>query len=303
MQQRSPRYGKGVHVIEEAADELAFDVKGLKLQLLALFRSPSYRPPLLPVVAVELLGLSRKPRVTSVEISELLGRDPMLAGQVLKVAQSALYSRGEPVRSLDQAIIRLGLDRVTDLFFQASLEMRVFRAPGYESEMETLRMHSVFTAEMARMVSRVGIGSEDYAFLCGLLHDVGIAACILALNEVGAGRAKVQFEVAWPSVREIHESCSELLAKIWGLPADIGLVLSMHHTLVVDGKTNPLAAAIAIADGLAEEVGFGFRGSTSLVATEAAAALAGVPPATLEQLRHTAALMAEKFARSAGKRV
>ncbi len=282
-----------VHLDDLSAQDVS--VEDLKLKLLALFRSPTYRPPMLPAVALELLALSRKQRVTSAEVADLLGRDPMLAGQVLRVAKSAVYTRGEPVRSLDQAIVRLGLDKVTDLFFQAALEMKVFRAPGFESEMEALRQHSAFTAECARLVSRHTLGFEDYAFLCGLLHDVGIAACILSLNEIAGPTRKVSFENAWPSVRDIHASCSELLANIWQLPPDIALVLRLHHTLAHQGQVHPLAAAVAVADGLAQENGFGFREETQIVDTESAAAFAGIGRPALAQLRQAVALMAQNF--------
>src|SRR5262249_21601994 len=158
------------------------------------------------------------------------------------IAQSVAYSCSEPVRTLDEAIVRLGLKRVIDLFFQAALEMRVFRASGYDVEMEALRWHSMLTADAARLVCRQTAGLDEYAFLCGLLHDVGSAACILALSELAKGGAKIELKDAWPTVLDIHESCSELLARIWQLPPDIALVLRLHHTLLRDGRLHPLAA-------------------------------------------------------------
>lgn len=264
----------------------------LKSALLSLFRSPEYRPPLLPAVALELLAVSQQPRVTAAQIGELLGHDPLLAGQVLRLAGSAAYARGEPVRTLDQAILRLGLARVTDLFFQACMELKVFRAPGFESEMEALRAHSVLTAEAARIVCRHSVGFEEHAFLCGLLHDVGTAACILALSDSAARGRELDLPTALSCVEEIHESCSQMVAKIWKLPSDIELALSLHHRLVLDGHFHPIAAAVALADGLAAELGFGFHAETDLLQTESAARFIGIDAGSLDRIREAVALIA-----------
>ncbi|HEY0466042.1 MAG TPA: HDOD domain-containing protein, partial [Polyangiaceae bacterium] len=200
------------------------DPELLKRRMLELFRSPTYKPPLLPAVALELLELTRRPRTGAAEIVSLMGHDPVLAGQVLRLARSALYSGGQPLRSLDEAVTRLGLSRISDLLLQVSLEATVFRAAGFREVMNSLRRHCVFVAEASRIVEKHVMSCNPSAFLCGLLHDVGVAACILALGGPLKGLAPLGFDQAWPSVGEVHAECSELLAQIWGLPADVASV-------------------------------------------------------------------------------
>jgi HD-like signal output (HDOD) protein len=264
------------------------DATELKTKLLELFRSSSYQPPVLPVVAVELLALTRKPRVDVRSVVELLEKDALLAGDLLKLAQSPLYAMS-PIRSLEDAILRLGLSKVSDLFLRASLDRRVFRAPGYDEPMNRLRRHSALTAELVQQVCRLSVGLEQYAFLCGLLHDVGIAASILALSEL---LLRPPFDVALPIIESIHEGASEVVSRIWKLPPDIGLVLSLHHRVSLDGKTHPVAAAVAVADGLADEVGFGFYGETDPIRTNDARKCLGLDARTADLLRAEAVELA-----------
>jgi HD-like signal output (HDOD) protein len=266
------------------------DAMELKTKLLELFRSSSYQPPVLPVVAVELLALTRKPRVDVRNVVELLEKDALLAGDLLKIAQSPLYATA-PIRSLEDAILRLGLSKVSDLFLRASLDRRVFRSPGYDEPMNQLRKHSALTAELVQRVCRLSVGMEQYAFLCGLLHDVGTAAAILALSEV---TPRPPFEKVLPIVESIHEGCSEVVARIWRLPPDVGTVLSLHHRLSLDGKVHPMAAAVAIADGLCEEVGLGFYAETDPVCTEAAIKALGLDARTVALLRAEAVELAQR---------
>jgi HD-like signal output (HDOD) protein len=267
-----------------------FDAMELKTKLLELFRSSAYEPPVLPVVAVELLALTRKPRVDVRNVVELLQQDALLAGDLLKIAQSPLYATA-PIRSLEDAILRLGLSKVSDLFLKASLDRRVFRSPGYDAPMNQLRKHSALTAELVQRVCRITVGMEQYAFLCGLLHDVGTAAAILALSEV---LPRPPFETVLPIVEAIHEGCSEVVARIWKLPPDVGTVLALHHRLSLDGKVHPVAAAVSIADGLSDEVGLGFYAETDPARTDAAIRALRLDTRTMDLLRAEAVELAQR---------
>jgi HD-like signal output (HDOD) protein len=273
------------------------DVESLTNKLVTLFQSQEYEPPLLPGVVLELMTLSWKPDVTAAEIVDVLGRDPLLAGQLLKLAQSPLYRGNASVRSLHDAVVRLGLRRVSDLFCRAALEMRVFRAPGYEQDMAALRSHSAFTAELVRAVCKETSVESEYAFLCGLLHDVGIAACILALSEFAQSGPGVSLDEAWPAVRELHEWGSEFLGKTWGLPPDIVRVLGHHHETAVQPEDRQMLAALRVADALSQGVGFGFHSEADETQLTAAAAELGLDAAAVRALELSAQQLAEDFRR------
>ena len=150
----------------------------------------------------------------------LLERDPMLAAELLRLAQSSLYGGSFAVRTLDEAIVRLGFRRTAELFLHAVIEARVFRAPGYQKKMDELRRHSVAVAHLARLVSREAGVSDQSAFICGLLHDVGIAASLIALVETcPAGEKVAPFEDVWPAISGVHQRAGGVLASAWNFPS------------------------------------------------------------------------------------
>jgi putative nucleotidyltransferase with HDIG domain len=234
----------------------------IRVRLLRLFASETYEPPRLPHVALEIMQLSRKPAVQFEEVVALLERDPILAAKVLSICRSAAYAGRAPILSLKQAVVRLGMKGLRDLVVEAALQLRVFRVPGYDGPMERLSRHSTAVARLVpALCGRAGIDAE-YAFLCGLLHDVGIAACLLALSD-DPRAGPVPFPLVEPVIHELHEEASGLLARLWDLPGEIREVVAAHHRLVHGGTPHPVTAALIVADRLATDARMGAVAATA----------------------------------------
>ncbi len=248
--------------------EPELDTDELLRRVMAHFRSPRYQPPLLPVIAVEIMALSQDENVSASDIVAIVERDPLLAAKLLKLAQSARYSTGRrPIQTLQDAVARLGSVALRDMVFEVSLNTRIFQARGYTEAMERLRVHSVATAHIARAVCRRVRVRSDYAFLAGLLHDVGVAGLFIALSEMGEGADPHR---TWSAVKSVHAEASGLLGSLWGLPRPLIDVMRHHHGVLVDGKPNTLCAIVVVAERFAFEL----------------APLVGDDPSTPQKPRH-----------------
>jgi HD-like signal output (HDOD) protein len=268
-------YGKGKHQIDSLTTAALLDPKIIVEKVRTALAAPDYQAPMLPQVALELMQLVRDPSVDFKKVQRLVQSEPLIAAKVLQVAQSAMFARGTPITSLQDAIARLGLRTLMDLFLQVSMGMRVFRAKGFERPMSELRRHSVVVGSAARSVCRAIGFPDEYAFLCGLLHDVGIAAGILIVADDARQKKKeLEFDTLQPSLLHVHEEAALTVGRLWRLPDDIQLVLAHHHNFVIDGRVHPLAAAVCLADWMAASVGAGFSDETYQTrALEAVAAL------------------------------
>jgi len=218
--------------------------------------SPSYRPPTLPVVATEVMKLASRPEAKFAELVDVLQRDPVLAARVLSIAQSAMYASRSPAVSLHQAAVRLGLKMLRDIVFEAALQAKLFRAPGFDGLMARLYRHSTATAHVTRAMCRRTLVNAEYAFLCGLLHDMGIAAALLVVADRPEWR-RLPLERLAPALDAVHVDASGLLARQWKLPDAIQQVVANHHQVVVDDKPRQVNAALIIAEQLCWEAGAG----------------------------------------------
>ncbi len=219
-----------------------------------LFASPSYQPPVLPSVAVELLDVARYPDIDLKRIARLIARDPILAGQVMRRVQSPFYAGRVPIQDLDQAIFRLGLINIRDIVLEAALNMRVFTTPHYVNAMERVRRHSVATAHIGKLLAPITDQDPHQIFLFGLLHDIGIAAALITIDEMFENQARPPINHIWPAVETIHESAGTLVARIWDLPGELATLIGGHHHYQTAGGNNPMVATLHIAEAIARRL-------------------------------------------------
>ncbi|HEY0707719.1 MAG TPA: HDOD domain-containing protein [Polyangia bacterium] len=230
----------------------------LSRRLLAHFVAPGYSPPMLPAVAVELHGLAHRRDTDAAQISAVLERDPLLAARVLKISQSAAFGGAGTITSLREAVARLGMRNLSDIAWEVAFDTRVFRSVKYGALMESIQRHSTACAHLSRLTCSVTKIASEYAFLCGLLHDVGMAAALIAFSESQALGAPPE-SLLGPVLHACHAEASGTVARLWKLPEDVQTVIGRHHGGAPDEPISPLTSILIVADGLAGELGAGIK--------------------------------------------
>jgi HD-like signal output (HDOD) protein len=254
----APNYGRGEY--ELPSDTV--DLEAIRLRLAQWLDAFLVRPtcplPRPPQAALEVLTLSRKPDARIEDISSVLEREPILAGRVLKLANSALYSAGVACVTLKQALIRMGLAIVRDVVMEAAMQMTVIHADGMTRSLESIRRHSSAVAWISRFVARNTAIDAENAFLVGLLHDVGRSFGLIALAEFQRHerRPLVLDEEGWLAVGSSHERFGQQVLDSWGLPHAVTLVVGHHHTLMHAGRPHPQVAVLIIAEAIATDAGW-----------------------------------------------
>jgi HD-like signal output (HDOD) protein len=229
-------------------------------QLRRVFSAPSYRPPLLPTVAMEVHQLSLRSDVGADQLVAVLEKDAVLAAQVLRVAGSAAFGGwGQKDVSLKIAVVRLGMRNLASVVWEVAAGMRVFRSVRYAAIMEQIRAHSTLCAHLCRLIaSRRSLATET-AFLCGLLHDIGMAATLLVLSDRPKEEPTISPAVLDEVLRQTHQEVSGMIAQLWKLPPDIQEVLSNHHSFPPGQPPKLLSAVVAFAESLSFELGRGIE--------------------------------------------
>ncbi len=85
--------------------------------------------PVLPDILIKLQNLLKNPDVSVVDIVRLIELEPTLAGNILKIANSAYYKTGyQQITTLLMAVNKLGLDKIKELVFSLEI-IKLFSKP------------------------------------------------------------------------------------------------------------------------------------------------------------------------------
>jgi len=239
------------HAAQAIEDEPRRDgaLVGVRERVLGRLSATKARIPMLSATAAEALRLAGDPGASMKSIETVVARDPQLAGRLLGLANSSAFTRG-PVRGLGLALQRLGTGTVRDMLYQAVMECTVLR--GLDERVAVReRDHAVAVGRLARIVCGAIGFDHDYAFVCGLLHDVGRPIVRAALVDEPLDeptRAAI--------VQRLHGLAGARLAEAWALPAIIREAIARHHD-PKNGEYSQIGHAIAVAERLATHYGCG----------------------------------------------
>lgn len=136
--------------------------------------APDLQLPSLPEVTLRALEACHQD-ASYRKISEIVAADTALVARILALANSALYGPSTPIRSIDQALLRLGTRRFHTLVLTAALRQLLFELGGDEwQQLRDFWRHSLTTALTARALATLTRYPEpDEAFMLGMLHNIG----------------------------------------------------------------------------------------------------------------------------------
>ncbi|MEP1214553.1 MAG: HDOD domain-containing protein [Marinobacter sp.] len=136
--------------------------------------APDIQLPSLPEVTLRALEACHQDQNYR-RISDIVSADTALVSRVLALANSALYGPIAEVRSIDQALLRLGTRRFHTLVLTAALRQILYELGADQwQQVRDFWRHSLTTALTARALATLTRYPEpDQAFMLGMLHNVG----------------------------------------------------------------------------------------------------------------------------------
>ena len=225
--------------------------------------------PSIPMVVQSLLNELDQPadHVNLSRAAEIIGRDEALAAQCLRMANSALFSRGPSINSLRGAVRTLGIARIRDIAVSCGL-MQVMPVRMQALDPLIFWKHSLACAIMARKLARsVGFGDPEMAYLAGLLHDIGYIVNLIlfpAQTRLAIERAQREGifagEAEYADLGFSHCQSGELLGRRWNLSEELVEVTLCHHDAAAAVLNPALVAIVSLADQLcrASNLGLGY---------------------------------------------
>jgi HD-like signal output (HDOD) protein len=194
-------------------------------------------PPFSPILN-RLLASLAKEDVSFNKLGDLIEKDPVMAGNLLHLVNSALYARRGSINSVRHALSLLGINKLRNAVLGMSITRmwnQVRTPPSWS--MARFNMHSSAAAILSDLLSqRLHVDYAEGAFVAGLLHDVGRLLIALGLSEEYGRILQMHESDGKPLLsceREVigltHPELSAEALAHWNLPEPIQNAVRYHH--------------------------------------------------------------------------
>ncbi len=177
--------------------------------------------PILPHVAQRVMGIINDPNIAVQDIGKIVNKDQELTARIVRVANSPVYSRGFEIKSVKKAVLTIGMKALYDIVFSIAMGEKVFRSKLFAKRMKYLWEHSLAVGYISKYLAKMKNLNAGYAFLCGMLHDIGKPLLLVTLEEFynkHNGQVIYSNEMVDEILMDFHQDVGALMGTAWKFP-------------------------------------------------------------------------------------
>jgi len=214
--------------------------------------------PALPKAACHIMAVIEDPKTTATRLEKALAMDQALTAKVLRIANSPFYGAVREIRTVSEAIVRLGFVSIRNWTVVAATKS-VFLAPGAGSLYKKIWHQSVLSAMAGQLVAQhLRLAEPETIFIGGLMQNIGQLVLARSHPELfqqilteSEHSGRPYHEIERQLLGFDHGELGALLIKEWNLSQDLEEAVRWHHRFEDQEAGNVRVAAMI---ALGEEV-------------------------------------------------
>jgi HD-like signal output (HDOD) protein len=187
---------------------------------------------------MELQTLLQDQNVTARQLALVIKKDPLIAGNILQIANNLKTSGGKPIESLEHAVTYVGFKTLAEIILTASISSFKFNSKAFKADAfwRESFLTGLISEHLARRLNKTLIPDEVY--LAGCLANVGKvvqAICLPDQSDAVSGALENPKDPKnWTNAEQAvkvygHGILGEIAASLWGLPGYVVSVTASHH--------------------------------------------------------------------------
>ncbi|MFO0747578.1 MAG: GGDEF domain-containing protein [Myxococcota bacterium] len=216
-----------------------------------------------PAGVALVIKAANDPSVALPDLARMIEREPSLTVTLLRLANSAAYSTGRPVKTVAQATMLLGTRAIRNLAVASAVVGMKARTHTGGLDARQFWEDSLRRACAALVLAKMaGYEEPAEAFTVGLIQDLGVLVMAAMQPELGEklqalrgipGDDRLRGEAQVTSRNHVEHFVA--LARQWGLPSDLVEAVAHHHgdcSTLADRRLQRLAQLARAADAVAD---------------------------------------------------
>jgi len=189
-----------------------------------------------PKDAIRVVQACSRPKIDSRDLARLVGNDPVLTAELLRVANSAYFGFVSQVKSVTRAVTVLGSRALRNLVLCIAMRdaLRSDSIPGFD--IDAYWEDALRRAVSARSLAELARLDAEECFTAGLLQDFGLLVMLYLMPDrvehwqaLATATPEQRRDLEIDLFHTTHDEVGLTLAKSWDLPRDLAMAMGYHH--------------------------------------------------------------------------
>jgi HD-like signal output (HDOD) protein len=219
--------------------------------------------PTLPVVSQRILELMADENASNRDIAKLVENDQSLALKIMKIANSAFFGSLTKISSLEQAMVKLGMNEVRSIVLAVSVYDFFSNCDSGVFDRKRFWKHGIVCSQAAKYLGTYYRTGNDTLFISGLVHDMGKAVLdeyfheefLSIINYLELERCTFS-EAEKAVVGTTHSQIAARLLSQWKFSDNIIQQILYHHAPWEDKNYEKGSIIIYLADIITKAAGY-----------------------------------------------
>ncbi|TVQ54770.1 MAG: HDOD domain-containing protein [Phycisphaerales bacterium] len=246
----------------------------------------------------QVLKLTGNSRCSIEQVAKAISTDHGMALKILKLANSAVYTRGEPVDSIQMAVMRIGLDQIRQTVLNIAVVEQFSSNKVGGIDIGQFWEHAIATGFIASELAFSRQDKDiDSAFTMGLLHDIGRVFFADQFGEIYQQvletAEKLQLPVEQVEARMLLYTHADVMDRIlhgWKFPKQLINPVVFHHLSAGNIRRSAPrevteVASLGLANRLAHAMMLGSSGNETIYPIHDLCELLKLDPKVLTTIR------------------
>lgn len=194
--------------------------------------------PTMPEVATKILNMVNDPEVSFKAVAEELSKDQSMTTNILKLCNSAYFSKGKEITSIERAIVTLGIKELTNIVMVIAAKPILDKyVIGYDLGKGELWKQGLIVGTLAKKIALQKNRKDiaDVVFTGGIIHNIGKTVIAIFVqntyNDILEEVKKngITFNEAEKAIMGYsHQEISEKILEKWNFPPVLKAIVRFY---------------------------------------------------------------------------